>query len=337
MANKKKIVILGLGLAGSIMQAVLSTWEKEILNEICIIGDSKYWDHKALFRFQNADLGALLGIDLIEIIVYKAIYYRGKVYTESNILFSNLYSLKTVEALIIKSIKDLTPRMRWLPKTRGHFRESRINRGWIKVLPGRVSQVGLGWVSYEAEDCKGKGEIDCDTIISTLPMEFVVNCLGLDLDERIKFKSSPIFIYRADFEPEFNELCQTIYFPDLEFPVYRASIDFKEIIIEAIRECKEEELLEVLGAFGLSKIHLPGKGTFDCFIQKYGKIKPLQDEVRQTLLYKLTTDYNIYSLGRFALWKNLKADEILQDAQKIKKYIESPVLSQKYFSRRGGV
>lgn len=325
----KEVVILGGGLAGSIMQVLLG---KE---RACIIEQAPgFWQHKALFRFKVPELGLLLGLDLKEIVVYKGVYYRGKLYNKSNILFSNLYSLKVTDSLLNRSIMDLEAVTRWVfsKDSPGNFMSNQ------DFLAGEVTALGRGWVDYRINDevlKERKGRLLCRIIVSTLPMDWVVNqgLFPAPIEGGLDFWSAPVWVYRGMFRSGFCDVYQTIYFPDSEFPVYRASIDPAGIIIESIRECSDQECLEVFVAFGLQGITLRS-AKLELFIQKRGKIRPLQDEIRRSILYKLTNDFDIYSLGRFALWKNLKSDEILKDAVKIKKYIDSPILSQKYLERK---
>ncbi len=53
-------------------------------------------------------------------------------------------------------------------------------------------------------------------------------------------------------------------------------------------------------------------------IQRYGKISPLPAQQRQALLLRLTREFGVYSLGRFATWRNLLLDDLPQDAERIR-------------------
>lgn len=55
----------------------------------------------------------------------------------------------------------------------------------------------------------------------------------------------------------------------------------------------------------------------DSGVQEYGKIVPLPHHESQQLLGYLTVKHNIYSLGRFATWRNLLLDDVVQDAATI--------------------
>ena len=55
--------------------------------------------------------------------------------------------------------------------------------------------------------------------------------------------------------------------------------------------------------------------------QKFGKISAIDDNLRKEFLYYLTREFNVYSLGRFATWKQIILDDVVDDANKIMKLI----------------
>ena len=57
--------------------------------------------------------------------------------------------------------------------------------------------------------------------------------------------------------------------------------------------------------------------------QKYGKIAPIDEGKRKALIGHLSTEHNIYSLGRFATWRNLLLDDVVQDIAVIKRLMNS--------------
>jgi len=55
----------------------------------------------------------------------------------------------------------------------------------------------------------------------------------------------------------------------------------------------------------------------DAFGEKYGKIIPIMSSVRHALLLSISAQFGIYSLGRFATWRNILLDDVIHDAQRI--------------------
>ena len=73
---------------------------------------------------------------------------------------------------------------------------------------------------------------------------------------------------------------------------------------------------EVLESFGLNLNHIQ---QIDDVEQKYGKISEIDERTRKGLLYELTARHGIYSLGRFATWRNILLDDVVDDIAAIKK------------------
>jgi hypothetical protein len=57
--------------------------------------------------------------------------------------------------------------------------------------------------------------------------------------------------------------------------------------------------------------------------QKYGKIASIDDAVRKQLLFALTHNHTIYSLGRFATWRNILLDDVVNDIAAIKRLLKT--------------
>ena len=55
--------------------------------------------------------------------------------------------------------------------------------------------------------------------------------------------------------------------------------------------------------------------------QKFGKILPIDENLRKEFVLKLTKDYNIYSLGRFATWRQVLLDDLVKDIDVIEKFV----------------
>jgi hypothetical protein len=73
-------------------------------------------------------------------------------------------------------------------------------------------------------------------------------------------------------------------------------------------------------AFGIGLSNCNSLGSVE---QKYGKISPVEDAVRKQLLFQLTHEHNIYSLGRFATWRNILLDDVVDDIGAIKKLLKA--------------
>jgi hypothetical protein len=58
-------------------------------------------------------------------------------------------------------------------------------------------------------------------------------------------------------------------------------------------------------------------------VTKYGKIVPLETEVRREVLRAITDQTCIYSLGRFATWRQVLLDDVVDDVLKIEGWMTS--------------
>ena len=122
---------------------------------------------------------------------------------------------------------------------------------------------------------------------------------------------------------------QTIYYPDLKDPYYRASLLGNKLILEYNQEpwqAPEDVLSVLMNDFGInSKIK-----NLNVKKQKFGKISAIDDNLRKEFLYYLTREFNVYSLGRFATWKQIILDDVVDDAGKIMKLINVETKRRNY-------
>jgi hypothetical protein len=62
-----------------------------------------------------------------------------------------------------------------------------------------------------------------------------------------------------------------------------------------------------------------------------GKIEAINDDERKALLLELTDKFNIYSLGRYAIWKDsVGADAVAHDLERIYQMISVSQERRKY-------
>ena len=76
---------------------------------------------------------------------------------------------------------------------------------------------------------------------------------------------------------------------------------------------------QIKNAFGIDC----SAATIDVKTQKYGKIMDIDEDVRQSIIYNLTQKHNIYSIGKFACWRNHTVlTDVIKDIYKVNKWIE---------------
>lgn len=283
--------IIGAGLAGLLAG--------NIFQRVALIeaGSREQSNHKAVLRFRSAAVGEAVGIDFRPVTVHKGVWYQNK-FTSPNIQLANFYSQKVINKVMDRSVWNLDPVQRFIAP-----------RDLVAQLAERCGS-RIAWDTRATIDDLQSS----DGVISTAPMPVLQRLLhGREPD--MEFNFAPIVVKRW-LVPRADAF-QTIYFPDPAHNLYRASITSDLLIaefVDSITEGLEEELFT---AFGL--LHTPT--PLDLSKQRYGKIAPVDDGWRRSFILNATLQHNVYSLGRFATWRNILLDDVLHDIAVIKRLI----------------
>ena len=319
MNMKKKIVVLGAGIAGCIAYHAFRS------ENVSIIEAKPQNDtiptHKALMRLRDPEVARFLGADCREIEIEKGIFYQGE-FVEPNILMNNLYSMKLYDEIGKRSI--LKP---------GSSKRYVLNNGFPApeniMWDSKVKRIKEGLIILEDDT-----RIPYDYCISTLPMCVTqglmkYNLAGVDL----KFEAKEIHIRRYEIDTP-SCVNQTIYYPDPKVPLYRATLQDSLIIAELSKKMKpgekEEMELTIFKSFGIyaSVLKLISESTMPL-----GKIKVLEEHTRLQYILWLTDNLNIFSFGRFAIWKPIRTDHLIGDIEKIKRIAIAKDVESTYRSR----
>lgn len=170
-------------------------------------------------------------------------------------------------------------------------------------------------------------------IISTVPMPFMMDMFGWD--EKPEFEYLPVWTIQAYMRQPKITVCQTLYNTQSD-EWYRATIHGQQLTLEFMFDP-----LEHFPAGGRDREALDwATQAFDRFFNvnthsdsiienavinhiPIGKIMPIDERVRKQFILHLTEDYKIFSLGRFACWRNILLDDVVQDVKRIEAMIES--------------
>lgn len=287
-------LIVGAGLAGLL---AAHAWPNTVVIEQS--GEPDLVGHKALMRLRTDKLTTLTGIDLKPVTVRKGIWFEGE-FVSPNIRVSNLYSHKVLGMGLDRSIWNIDPVTRYIAPDNLH--EQLLNAVYKRVE----------WnTSYDTKAA-------VDPIISTAPLNAMAKVHDLDISG-LDFKRAPIKVQRWRL-PQCS-VHQTIYFPADDTPLYRASITGDILIAEMmVDEWDYDYTMPIDGllekSFGISLANADPLGTVE---QKYGKIAEIGDKIRKQLLFELTHIHGVYSLGRFATWRNILLDDVCDDIAVIKR------------------
>ena len=287
-------MIVGAGLAGLITAHV---FQRQMIVEAA---PEPVQNHRALLRFRTDGISKLTGVPFREVRVRKAIYHEGKE-RAPGIGLANLYTQKCLGSMYgERSIWHIEPVTRYVaPET---FHEELVEN-----LSGRIH---WGTPIDFADDQRG------EPLISTVPLDVV--CDALNIHTNLEFNRAPITVMR--YRVPRADVFQTIYFPSNSHSLYRASITGDLLICEFAQgevygpwQSVLEDAFKFVGSPEL----------IDNVDQKYGKIAPIDDAARKQIVAQLTNDFNIFSIGRFATWRNLLLDDVLDDTAVIKRLLHA--------------
>ena len=290
-----RLEIVGAGLAGLV---AAHAWPQASVLEA---SPAPRAGHRALLRFRSGAVARLTGIEFRRVRVNKGLWAEDR-FQPATIRWANLYARKVVGALRgDRSIWSLDPVDRYVaPDT---FYEQLLDS-----VGHRIS-----W-STPADFAAMR-----TPVVNTAPLPVVLEQCGIQ--HEVTFRRAPIYVTRCELPGA--DAFQTVYFPELDLGVYRASITGSTLICESMDpQLRQREKRAIETAFGLELGQVGGCAQ-ETVEQKYGKIVPIDDAVRKHLLFRLTHEMQIYSLGRFATWRNLLLDDVVDDISVLKRLMRA--------------
>lgn len=267
--------------------------------------------HKALLRFRTSAVGDAVGIEFRKVRVHKATWPVSMPHP----CLANMYSQKVVGVLEDRSIWNLDDVDRYIAPE--NFIEQLLER-----CAGRIR-----WshqiIDYDILD----RDESSDPIINTLPMPLL--CKWIVNDVRSTYFAQKYATIKVDFSykriavQRFKitgaDVFQTIYFPLGDTTLYRASITGDILIAEYIETIDDYDFFPAFGIHGADceKLKVIPADNSD------RKIRTINDEWRKEFIYDLTIKFNIFSLGRYATWRNILLDDVIKDISVLKKMMRS--------------
>lgn len=253
--------------------------------------------HRALLRFRSEAVGRLTGIEFRKVRVHKGIWAEHE-FRAPAIRWANMYASKVLGRLAgDRSIWHLDTVERFIAPE--NFYEQLVDSVGPRIR----------WNTNASFQTR-------QPLVSTAPLPLVLK--SLNISAPFEFPRAPIHVTR--WHVPGADVFQTVYFPERLTSVYRASITGDTLIVESMASLDESDNYELERAFGIA---LDDCQQLEAVEQKYGKIAPVDDAVRKQLLFRLTHEHNIYSLGRFATWRNVLLDDVVDDITTIKKLLRS--------------
>ena len=290
--------IIGAGLAGLI---AAHAWPRALVLEAAPAPRAM---HKAVLRFRTQAVANLTGIEFRAVQVRKGLWEKGN-FAAPSIRAANHYTQKVLGRLAgDRSVWKLDTVERYIAPE--DFYERLVDNLGNRVIWGE--SVALSHIAGSAGPC-----------VSTAPLPVMAEMCGVK--HKLPFERAPIRVKR--WRVPGADVFQTVYFTDPWLPLYRASITGDLLIAEysdAIAMPEDACMIELSAAFGLDHKALE---PLDDVRQSYGKIAPVDDAARKALLFQLTHERKIYSLGRFATWRNILLDDVVEDIRVINRLMRT--------------
>lgn len=304
--------IYGAGLAGLIAGHMLRRYEPTIHEAQPSLPNN----HEAVLRFQSEAVSIATGIPFKRVRVFKQVVYNGESVDSTLPLFmANEYSLKVTGRVLNRSIVNTEPVDRWIAPS------------------DFVQQLSRGLdIQYSSKLTKQK-LFDPGVKISTIPMPALLNLME-DLskhDDEIppitplaqNFDYQPTWTLSMDIDNPQVDVYQTIYFPDPDLSCYRATLTGSRLIIECIDDPSDYTNIDIRGLLKWFGIRNYTSSNRKVKRMPYGKIAPINEGIRRSIIRLATDGHDCYSLGRFATWRQILLDDIVQDVRVIDQLINS--------------
>lgn len=304
------MIIIGAGMSGMIAGHILRRFNPVILEASPSLPNN----HAALLRFRSDAVSRATHIPFKKVFVQKAILKdasTGELTTNPSIDLQNLYSYKVSGEVRSRSILNLEAGERYIAP-----------ENFIELLSHGLN------IKYNVPINQLDNE-NPETTISTIPMNELMRIVQWQDCPEFKFRS--ILTINADIIMPDTDVYQTIYIPFISMSMYRVSITGKKLIIEIMTDDKElgkkidasSYCESAMRMFFGNKAHPTfGLDNIKTKWQKYGKLVPTNSKLRKEFILAMTDLYDVYSLGRFATWRQLLLDDVVQDIKIIESMIE---------------
>lgn len=268
--------------------------------------------HRAVLRFREDKISRATGIPFKKVNVRKAIWHNEQEVQPTPRL-ANLYSRKVTGKILDRSIWNIEPVTRYIAPENFHQMLGDMCNNRIEFnSPVETIDSNYIWIN-------GDQLVRLNIpIISTIPMPILAKATHSSLTEDFKFQSINVTRFKI---PD-CDVYQTVYYPDMGC-IYRATLTGEDLIVEsAMWKPQHNDFVRVAVSLGISPSQLTEVES-ETIEQRYGKIAPINDTARKNFMLQQTLQNNIYSLGRFACWRNILLDDVYDDFYKIKRMIQS--------------
>lgn len=253
--------------------------------------------HKALLRFRSTAVADAVGIEFRKVRVQKGLWSKGE-FAQPSIMHANHYSMKVAGRLLDRSVWNLDAVDRWIAPE--DLVDQLVERAGNRIAWG---EPGTLWAAKRSPF----------PVISTIPMDVLAKMTGRAPE--FEFERAGITVRRWRIHGA--DVYQTVYVSDPSTSCYRVSITGDLLIAEFIGH----EIIDDFNVFEPFGIEAWRAQEIDTTRQAFGKIAPINEAWRRFFILGASQDNNVFSLGRFATWRNILLDDIVHDCSVIKRLI----------------
>lgn len=299
------IQIYGAGMAGLLSAQMLRRHDPVV----CEAAPSLPDNHGALLRFRSDAVARAVHQHFRQVSVTKGVVGVDGLQATASIADTNRYSFKVTGKVMPRSIMNLDPVTRYIAPD---------------DFIGELSRYCNITYEYPATLQRiRKAKEDGTAVISTIPMPALMDML--EWKDKPEFTALPIWAINARIKAPATDVYQTLYYTALDDARYRASITGDRLIVECVKEVctghssAEYWLRASAKDFGLPAIPLLTDITVKH--QRHGKLLPVDERVRKEFILWATDEHNVYSIGRFATWRQLLLDDVVNDIGIVDRFI----------------
>jgi hypothetical protein len=286
------VIIVGAGLAGLLAANLLRHKKPLVVEKQFHLPNN----HSAVLRFRSSIISDVTGIPFRKVTALKA---------------------------TLPWINPIADALAYAEKNTGEMRSDRSIPMEMTSAERYIAPPNL--IKLLAEEANIKFDIDMkswvrmpgEPIISTMPMPALMELL--EYPQRPRFNS----VAGCNICAKVSE-CDafvSLYVPSPIYQFSRVSITGDEIIAEIPNQSDayNDELYMAAGLLGISQDRI---SDIEIKPQTYAKILPIDEGERTRFITWPTDNHNVYSLGRYAVWRpSVLLDDLVQDIRMIEKWI----------------
>lgn len=327
--SNNNLIIIGAGISGLIAFNFFKKYNPVII-EKNTEREFGLNNHSALFRIKDSRIPLLLGLNARKISISKSIYSSREFHEKPTIKMANEYSIKTNGTISKRSILNESDNgIRYLINKEELIKEFIKRYKYHCHFGCKLINIENKMITVDIKD-KGLQNFNYNNCINTTRVDNLLQLTGNKLKVTNKnFKILPIYTANIKLKIKCN-VNQTVYIPDRDEIIYRMTLQENKLIIEGTKTIIFGDIISLSNSiFGLREC------DFDFNSLKYeemkqGKIREIEENNRRNIIFNLTKNYHIYSLGRFAIWKNITTNDLMQDCEIIERFINFSDTSGSY-------